>query len=276
VLYEGIDHVVLPVSDVAAACDPFECLGLVVSPVRHNAARGTTFRQIPVGGDGNQFFVEVLSADGLHGIDRGLSTVVLRVPDVSTVVAALRERGIQATVETIATASGMKVCDRALLPDLPDAATRLILVQYVQSQPERHAYFASLGQHATPLKRLDHLAAVAPDLERSCRFWDEVLGVPTVGEVVSPTVVVRQLRIGDAMFELLGPATTDSPIRQRPPGLNSMCSFEVPDLDATVAHVEASGLTVVERRIGTLPGTIVATVPGAQMSGLNVQLLQYV
>jgi hypothetical protein len=33
---------------------------------------------------------------------------------------------------------------------------------------------------------------------------------------------------------------------------------------------------VADRRIGTLPGTIVATIPGAQMSGVNVQLLQYV
>ena len=31
-LYEGIDRVVLPVSDMAAACAPFERLGLVVSP----------------------------------------------------------------------------------------------------------------------------------------------------------------------------------------------------------------------------------------------------
>ena len=100
--------------------------------------------------------------------------------------------------------------------------------------------------------------------------------MPTVGEVVSPTTVVRQLKIGDAMFELLGPATPDSPIRQRPPGLNSMCSFEVPDLDATNAHAQAAGFEVADRRIGTLPGTIVATIPGAQTSGLNVQLLQYV
>ena len=87
---------------------------------------------------------------------------------------------------------------------------------------------------------------------------------------------MRQLRIGDAMFELLGPATPDSPIRQRPPGLNSMFSVEVPDLDATIAHVEAAGFTVADRRIGTLPGTMVATIPAAQTSGVNVQLLQYV
>jgi hypothetical protein len=78
------------------------------------------------------------------------------------------------------------------------------------------------------------------------------------------------------MFELLGPATPDSPIRQRPPGLNSMCSFEVPDIDAVVAQIRAAGVEVPDPRIGTLPGTRVTTVPAATMSGLNLQLLQYV
>jgi hypothetical protein len=168
--------------------------------------------------------------------DRGLARIVLRVTDLEATLATLAERGIQPTTRESASADGEELYDYALLPALPDAAAGLALVQYHRSQAGRHAEYAALGQHATPLKRLDHLAAVAPDLERSCRFWDEVLGVPTVGEVVSPTTVVRQLRIGDGMFELLGPATEDSPIRQRPPGLNSMCSFEVPDLDATIAH----------------------------------------
>ena len=95
--------------------------------------------------------------------------------------------------------------------------------------------------------------------------------------LTTPRLRLRQItmRDADAMFELLGPTTPDSPIRQRPPGLNSMFSVEVPDLDATVAHVEAAGFTVADRRIGTLPGTIVATIPAAQTSGVNVQLLQY-
>ena len=72
------------------------------------------------------------------------------------------------------------------------------------------------------------------------------------------------------------PATEDSPIRQRPPGLNSMSSFEVPDLDAVVAQARAAGFEVPDPRIGTLPGTRVTTISADQMSGLNLQLLQYV
>lgn len=284
-LYEGVDRVILPVSDLAAACAPFERLGLVVSPERQPKGRGLRIRAAPIGGPENLFEIHIISSTDAGGdgwvfgpvVDMGLSTIVLRVSDLEATLAALSTHGIVAAeTHTVSNPDGTKRSELAILPELPDAGVRLRLIQHYQSGEERLAEHTGGRQHATPLKRLDHLAAVAPDLERSCRFWDEVLGIPTVGEVISPTVVVRQLRIGDAMFELLGPATPDSPIRQRPPGLNSMCSFEVPDLDATVAHVEAAGFTVADRRIGTLPGTIVATIPAAQMSGLNVQLLQYV
>lgn len=287
-LYQGIDMVALPVSDLSAASASFERLGLVVTPTQVNPDTRFALRKIPIGGPDNLFCVEILSiatpADAetptgkrlLARADKGLSQLMLRVPDLSAALAELAERGIQPRALVSGVFNGEKQYDVALLEPMPDAATGLGLIQYARSQSERHASYASVGQHATPLKRLDHLAAVAPDLEASCTFWDEVLGVPTVGEVVSPTVVVRQLKIGDAMFELLGPATPDSPIRQRPPGLNSMFSVEVPDLDAAVAHTKAAGFEVEGPRIGTLPGTKVATIPGAQTSGLNVQLLQYV
>jgi len=179
-------------------------------------------------------------------------------------------------MRSTATHEGKKLYEIAMIEDLPDAATPIGLVEYTSTLAERHADIAKLGQHEMPLKRLDHLAAVAPDLDRSCKFWDEVLGVPTIGEVVSPVVVVRQLKIGDAILELLGPSSPDSPIRQRPPGLGSSCSFEVPDLEAAIAHARSRGFTVPDHRIGTLPGTIVTTIPAEEMSGVNLQLLQYV
>lgn len=284
--YEGIDRAILPVSDMAAACAPFERLGLIVSPERAPKGRGIRVRAVPIGGPDNLFELHLVSGTDEGGAgwdafssvaDQGLSTIVLRVTDLAETLAGLAKHGIAPTeTQTVLNADGSKRSELAVLPELPDAGVRLRLIQHYQSGAEIFAEHTGGKEHATPLKRLDHLAAVAPDLETACRFWDEVLGIPTVGEVVSPTVVVRQLRIGDAMFELLGPATPDSPIRQRPPGLNSMFSVEVPDLDAAVAHVEAAGFTLAERRIGTLPGTIIAVIPGTQTSGVNVQFLQYV
>jgi catechol 2,3-dioxygenase-like lactoylglutathione lyase family enzyme len=130
--------------------------------------------------------------------------------------------------------------------------------------------------HTFPLKRLDHLAAVAYDLDGQCRFWTDVLGVPVAGEVVTPTMVIRQLRIGDAVFELLGPNGPGSPIHRRPAGLVSMAAWEVADLPAAVAQARAAGFTVPDPAAGVLPGTRTATIPAAELGGVAMQLLQYV
>jgi catechol 2,3-dioxygenase-like lactoylglutathione lyase family enzyme len=158
----------------------------------------------------------------------------------------------------------------AWLPLSDQAGTDLVLVRHAT------AVQAGLLDHAFPLRRLDHLAVVAHDLEGRTRFWAEVLGVPVAGEVVTPAMVIRQLRVGDGVLELLGPASPDGPLRQRPPGLVSMASWEVPDLDAAVAQAWAAGFSVPDPAAGVLPGTRVATVPGAELAGVNLQMLQYV
>ena len=268
-LYDGIDMVILPVSDLAAASAKFERLGLFVSPVEINPSRGSAFRFVPVGGPDNLFCIELLStaegtlsttpfAQQLSSVaDRGLSQINLRVTDLSAALTELERQGITAATR-IAGGEGTERYEVAILEPMSDAATPLGLIQWSQSQQERHAAFAALGQHTFPIKRVDHLAAVAPDLDTSCTFWDQKLGVPTIGEVKNSVIVVRQLKIGDIIFELLGPGGPDSPIAQRPPGLGSSVSFEVPD-----------------QRVGTLPGTAVTTISD-QLSGLTMQLLQYV
>ena len=288
-LYDGIDRVILPVSNLEAACAPFERLGLVLSPESRTDEPSTRARTLAVGGPDNLFSVEIMGIGDKARVgdtdfgrwlktvaDRGLSTIVLRVTDLAATLATLTERGVKATAQPLASPDGEKLGDYAVLPELPDAATGLMLLQPAQSGTDRLSHYLGSKTHALLLKRLDHLAAVAPDLDRSCEFWDKVLGVPTVGEVVSPAIVVRQLKIGDAILELLGPSSPDSPIRQRPPGLGSSCSFEVDDLEAAIAHIRAAGFEVPDSRVGTLPGTRVTTIPGGSVSGINLQLLQYV
>ncbi|MFO0808732.1 MAG: VOC family protein [Gemmataceae bacterium] len=135
---------------------------------------------------------------------------------------------------------------------------------------------AELQTRPFPLKRLDHLASVAYDLDAQTRYWVDTLGVPLFGEVVAPTMVIRQFRLGDAIFELLGPNGEDSPIRKRSPGLISMASWEVDDLDAVVAQARAAGFTPSDPAAGVLPGTRTATIPATELGGVAMQLLQYV
>jgi hypothetical protein len=160
-----------------------------------------------------------------------LFAVALRVADLDAALGELEAKAIQATRFRDGDA------DAAWLPLRETAGTDVVLVQHSRTAQDRHAdaVRAGLLDHSFPLRRLDHLAAVTHDLDEKTRFWAEVLGVPAAGEVVTPAMVIRQLRMGDAVLELLGPASAESPIWKRQPGLVGMASWEVAGLDSLVA-----------------------------------------
>jgi catechol 2,3-dioxygenase-like lactoylglutathione lyase family enzyme len=192
-------------------------------------------------------------------VRRGLFAVGMRVADVSATVAALHGRNVRTSVYQQA----------PWLLDEDGAGMTMVF------SPGTWNKDFDPG-NPFPLKRLDHLAAVAYDLDKQCRFWEDVLGVAVTGEVRTPTMVIRKLKIGDAIFELLGPAGPDSPIHQRPAGLVSMAAWEVENLEAAVAQARAAGFTVPDPAAGVLPGTRTATIPAAELGGVAMQLLQYV
>jgi catechol 2,3-dioxygenase-like lactoylglutathione lyase family enzyme len=267
--YDAIDSLFVATSDLERACRPYERLGLRLSPER--AGR----RSFHAGGPGHRVGVHLLSDPGRDTLlagplrealaaGRGLFAIGLRVPDLSRAVDLLASRGIAAT--TLADDDG----GLAWLPLDDRAGTNIVLVGPAE------ATRSDLPGHTFPLRRLDHLAAVTHDLEAKTRFWDDALGVRVSGEVTTPAMVIRQLRIGDAVLELLGPASPESPLSQRPPGLVSMASWEVSDLDGAVRQARAAGFTVADPAAGPLPHTRIATVPGAELAGVNLQLLQYV
>jgi catechol 2,3-dioxygenase-like lactoylglutathione lyase family enzyme len=275
-LYDAIDSVYAAVPTLES-CLPYGRLGLRLS------APQDASRTLQVGGPDNFFAVHFLTADTPSPLpaepfrqalaaDRTLFAVALRVADLSRAVRRLDSHGIPAT--------GLRDSDEDLawLPLRDQTGTDLVLVQHATPVQERHAAAVRQGLlgHAFTLKRLDHLAVVTHDLEAKTRFWADVLGVPVAGEVTTPTMVIRQLRLGDAVLELLGPASPNSPLWQRPPGPVGMASWEVADLDQAVAQARAAGFTVPDAATGVLPGTRTATIPGAALAGLNMQLLQYV
>jgi catechol 2,3-dioxygenase-like lactoylglutathione lyase family enzyme len=291
-LYDRIDHVILGVDSLERAAEPFARLGLTLTPVTRHQGRGTENRAIFTGGPASEFYVELLAiadeADGRRVLgdafveacaqNRGLRGAVLSVPSMSEALTALAAHGLDRSAAEVFATDGRKVCDAAEVGEAEQAVADLRLIHYPEPGPERHTRHQADGllDHTFPLKRLDHLAAVAPDLETATRFWTDTLGVPVAGEVRSPTTIIRQMRVGDAILELLGPATPDSPIATRPPGLISMAAFEVPDLDAAVAQARAAGFTPSEPATGILPGTRTATIPPTELAGMTLQLLQYV
>jgi catechol 2,3-dioxygenase-like lactoylglutathione lyase family enzyme len=271
-----IDSVYLAVADLEAASRPYERLGLKLSP-------SEVGRLFHVGGPASLIAFHFLADAGMDsplfpplrqalGAGRSLFAVALRVADLEATLNRLESKGIQATT--------LRSSDQHLawLPLHEQAGTDLVLVQHAQSTDDRHAQATCSGllDHSFPLKQLDHLATVTPDLETKTRFWVDVLGLSVTGEVTTPMMVIRQLRIGDAVLELLGPASPDSPLWKRPPGLVGMASWEVEDLDAVVAQARAAGFSVPDPAVGVLPGTRIATIPAAELAGVNMQLLEYV
>jgi catechol 2,3-dioxygenase-like lactoylglutathione lyase family enzyme len=198
----------------------------------------------------------------------GLFAVGVRVNDVPAARERLASLGAESADAVYTTASGERIA-AAWLPVRDRAGADLVLVP-------ADAPAVAAADHAFPLKRLDHLAAVAHDLEAATRFWADVLGVPASGDVTTPAMVIRKIRIGGAVFELLGPSGPDSPVHKRTPGLVSMASWEVADLDAAVAAARAAGFEPSEPAKGMLPGTRISTIPGDGLAGVNMQLLQYV
>jgi catechol 2,3-dioxygenase-like lactoylglutathione lyase family enzyme len=291
-LIDRIDHVVLPVPDLAVAAAPFERLGLKLTASSRHRGQGTENRAFFVGDRRAQFYVELLAVhdeaearaagrgDYVDAMRSGpaLSRVVFGTVHLSAVRLALQAGGIEAAPYLVRNDNGEKVCE--VLPFGPGADAAGIPASAIQYEGDLEARFArrkanGLLDHGFPLKRLDHLAAFAPELGVIEPFWSDVLGVPVHGEVRGRAMRIRQLKIGDAILELLAPDSEESPLRQRPPGLASMCAFEVDNLDSAVSHARERGFTPSEPAPGVLPGTRVATIPGAELSGLAIQLLAY-
>ena len=276
---DWLDHVVVPVKSLEEAAGAYERLGLKLTPVTRHKGLGTENRVFMVGDGTNDFFVELL---GIHdraanlatgrgalyqeAMDKGLgiARLMLGSNNVAGIVAALKAKGIATEIETVSREDGTKLCDVAPLEAVPSLGLTAGIVQYTQGRAESHERRAKDGRfnHDFPLKRLDHLAAMAPKLDETVRAWESSLGVAVTGEVRAPGMVIKQLKIGDAILELLGPDSPESPMASRPPGLASMCAWEVPDLDAAVALARERGFTPSDPRTGVLPGTRVSTIPG--------------
>lgn len=288
-LVTSLDHVVVPVSSLADAAAPFSKLGLALTPRAAHRGIGTE-NQAFFAGSGHDFYVELLGIRDrpeaeragrqlyIAGLDRGIARLMLEVTDIGAAVSTLAKRGVDTMVSEVTASDGRKICDVAPIEGIAALGFALGLVQYPESPADRHARRVAAGRfdHSFPLKRLDHLAAVTPDLEAATRFWTEVLGVPVFGEVRGAGMIIRQMKVGDAVFELLGPDGPESRLHSRPAGIANMCAFEVPDVAEAVAIARKQGFNPNDPATGVLPGTRVATIPANELSGVGMQLLEYV
>lgn len=130
------------------------------------------------------------------------------------------------------------------------------------------------------VRRIDHVAVVVDDLEKSLAFWRDALGMPMqqLREVPAEQSQVAFLPLAGSELELVRPTSGDSGIARylakRGPGMHHLC-LEVDDLDGMLAQLRARGVRLIneEARAGT-DGRRYAFVHPESTGGVLVELYE--
>ncbi len=131
------------------------------------------------------------------------------------------------------------------------------------------------------LGRLNHVGVATPSIEKSIAVYRDFLGATAIGEPFDlPPQKVRVCFVDtpNSQIEFLEPLGEDSPIakflEKNPAGGQHHVCFEVPDIRAAKAEVEAKGAKVLgEPRIGA-HGTPVIFLHPKDMGGVLVELME--
>ena len=128
---------------------------------------------------------------------------------------------------------------------------------------------------------LNHVGVATPSIDAAVAIYRDLLGATAIGEAFDlPAQKVRVCFVDapNCQIELLEPLGVDSPIakflEKNPAGGQHHVCFEVPDIHAAKAELEAKGAKILgEPRIGAL-GTLVLFVHPKAMGGVLVELME--
>ncbi|MGN6621273.1 MAG: methylmalonyl-CoA epimerase [Sphingomonas sp.] len=128
---------------------------------------------------------------------------------------------------------------------------------------------------------LNHVGVATPSIDAAVARYRELLGAEKVGKAFDlPAQKVRVCFVDapNSQIELLEPLGEDSPIakflEKNPAGGQHHVCFEVPDIHAAKAELEAKGAKVLgEPRIGA-HGTLVLFVHPKDMGGVLTELME--
>ena len=128
---------------------------------------------------------------------------------------------------------------------------------------------------------LNHVGIATPSIERTVATYIDLLGATVIGEPFDlPAQGVRVCFVDtpNSQIELLEPLGETSPIAKflvkNPAGGQHHVCFEVPDIAAAVAALEAKGATLLgPPRIGA-HGTPVVFMHPRDMGGVLVELME--
>ena len=131
------------------------------------------------------------------------------------------------------------------------------------------------------LGRLNHVGVATPSIEQSIAVYRDLLGATKIGapfDLPAQKVRVCFVDLPNSQIELLEPLGADSPIAgflaRNPAGGPHHVCFEVPDIRAAKAEMEARGATVLgEPRIGA-HGTPVLFLHPKGTGGVLIELME--
>ncbi len=132
-----------------------------------------------------------------------------------------------------------------------------------------------------PLGRLNHVGVATPSIERSLETYRSLFGAEPHGapfDLPAQGVRVCFVDAPNAQIELIEPLGDDSPIarflEKNPLGGQHHVCFEVPDIGAARAELEAKGARILgETRIGA-HGTPIFFVHPKDMGGVLTEVME--
>jgi methylmalonyl-CoA epimerase len=108
-----------------------------------------------------------------------------------------------------------------------------------------------LPEHIRELGKVHHVALVVQDIDRSLRFWRDMLGLPV--ELVLPIehdrVTIAFLTVGESKVELVQPTDDTTGVARflasKGEGFHHVC-FEVADLAAALTRLGLDGIELID------------------------------
>ena len=129
------------------------------------------------------------------------------------------------------------------------------------------------------ITKLNHVAIVVRDIEKSLKFWEDSLGLKLDHIEVVPTQHSRVafLPVGDSEIELVQPTSSETGLaaylEKRGEGMHHLC-IEVDDIDAKLAELKEKGVRLINEIAEVLPGRKMAFIHPKAGNGVLVELYQ--
>jgi len=128
--------------------------------------------------------------------------------------------------------------------------------------------------------RIDHVAMVVENLEKTLSFWRDGLGLELthIEDVPAEQSQVAFLTVGASEIELVNPTSDDSGLKRylekRGPGMHHLC-LEVDDIEGMLEHLKDRGIQLInETPVNGQGGKRYAFIHPKSANGVMVELYE--